>query len=144
VKQAKALGLPARLCGADGWDNDSLINGSGDNVEGCFLVGAFSHEDPRPAVQSFIKMYEQRAQTRPGTFEALGYDTASLLIEALKSGLTPEAVKNGLRAIGKFEAVTGTITIDAQGDAIKSAVILKIVRSGDKFATKYVTTVDPR
>ena len=144
IKQAKAIGVQARLCGADGWDNDTVINGAGDNVEGCHLVGAFSPEDARPPVKAFLAAFEKRTGNRPGTFEALGYDSASLVLEALKTGATAAAVQKGLQRIKDFEAVTGTITIDPQGDAVKSAVILKIVREGDKFTTKYVATIAPQ
>lgn len=143
IKQAKAIGLDARLCGADGWDNDTVINGAGDNVEACLLVGAFSPEDTREKVQSFMANFEKVYGTHPGTFEALGYDSASMLAEALKTGVLPEDVRKGLSTLKNFEAVTGNITVNEDGDAIKSAVILKIVRDGEKFKTTYVTTVDP-
>lgn len=143
IKQAKAIGLKARLCGADGWDNDDVINGSGDNVDGCLLVGAFSPEDQRDVVQKFIAAFQKRAGKVPGTFEALGYDSAGLVIEALRRGVTAEDVRKGLAGIKGLECVTGKITIDSEGDAVKNAVILKIVKSGEKYAAKYVATVEP-
>jgi branched-chain amino acid transport system substrate-binding protein len=143
IKQAKAVGLSARLCGADGWDNEAVINGSGDNIEGSLIVGAFSPDDTRPQVQKFVEAFKKRSDKRPGTFEALGYDSVSLIIEALKSGTKPEDVKRGLSRVKNFDAVTGTITIDENGDAIKSAVILKITRENGKYGVKYVTTVNP-
>jgi branched-chain amino acid transport system substrate-binding protein len=142
IKQAKAIGLTARLCGADGWDNDTVINGSGDNAENCLLVGAFSAEDRRPVVQAFLAAFQQKHHTVPGTFEALGYDTASLVLEAMRQGHTPADVQKGLAAIRDLEAVTGRITIK-DGDAIKSATILKIVKGDGKFVTRYVETVNP-
>jgi branched-chain amino acid transport system substrate-binding protein len=142
IKQAKAIGLTARLCGADGWDNEAVINGAGDNVENCLLVGAFSQDDQRPVVKKFIAAYQKSASRAPGTFEALGYDSASLLLEAMKGGATPDAIQKSLAGIKDFEAVTGGITIK-DGDAIKSAVILKIVKGDDKYVTKYVATVNP-
>jgi branched-chain amino acid transport system substrate-binding protein len=142
IKQAKAIGLTARLCGADGWDNETVINGSGDNVANSLLVGAFSAEDQRPAVQSFLAAYQKQHRTTPGTFEALGYDSASLVLAALHHGTTPADVQQGLAAIRDLEAVTGKITM-RNGDAIKSAIILKIVKTDGKYATKYVDTVNP-
>lgn len=145
IKQAKAVGVTAKLCGADGWDNEETINGSGDNIEGSHIVGAFSVEDSRPQVKLFLDAWGRRTSGgRPGTFEALGYDSASLVAEALKTGGTADSVVKGLRVIKGFEAVSGTITIDSGGDAIKSAVILKITKDGEKFATKYVTTISPQ
>ncbi|HCE43076.1 MAG TPA: hypothetical protein DET40_05980 [Lentisphaeria bacterium] len=143
IKQAKVIGYDSRLCGADGWDNEAVINGSGPNVEGCFIVGAFSREDQRPAVQNFVSSFDKMYKTKPGTFEALGYDTVSMLIEALKKGSTPEAVKDGLHAIKDFEAVTGKISVTSEGDVEKNAVILEIGKDGGKFVGKYKATVNP-
>jgi branched-chain amino acid transport system substrate-binding protein len=143
IKQSKVVGLRVKLCGADGWDNDETINGSGDAIEGAHIVGAFSVEDERPQVRNFLSAWAQKtAGGRPGTFEALGYDSASLLIEALRNGDSAEAVQAGLRSIKNFPAVTGSISI-RNGDAVKSAVILKIVKDGERFVAKYVTTIAP-
>ena len=143
IKQAKVIGLDARLCGADGWDNEAVINGSGNNIEGCFIVGAFSREDKRDAVRNFVASFEKTFNDKPGTFEALGYDSLSILAEALKKGTTPEAVKDGLHAIKDFEAVTGKTTLTPDGDVEKNAVILEITREGDKYIAKYKATVNP-
>ncbi len=143
IKQAKVIGFEPRLCGADGWDNDAVINGSGPNIEGCFIVGAFSREDQRPAVQNFVTSFEKANKAEPGTFDALGYDSVSLLAEALKKGISPESVKDNLHAIKDFEAVTGRITVTPEGDVEKNAVILEIGKDGDKFAGKYKATVNP-
>lgn len=143
IKQAKVIGLDARLCGADGWDNEAVINGSGNNIEGCFIVGAFSREDKRDAVRNFVTSFEKKYNDKPGTFSALGYDSVSMLAEALKKGTTPEMVKDGLHAIKDFEAVTGKTTVTPDGDVEKNAVILEITREGDKYLAKYKATVNP-
>jgi len=144
IKQAKVLGIKSRLCGADGWDNQAVINGSGDNINGCFIVGAFSREDHRPAVKNFIADYEKTFKKKPGTFEALGYDSANLVVKAIKTnGASANGVKEGLTKIKNLEAVTGKITIDVNGDAEKSAVILEIIKDGNKYSTKYKETVSP-
>jgi branched-chain amino acid transport system substrate-binding protein len=90
-------------------------------------------------VTSFEKTYKDK----PGTFAALGYDAVSMLAEALKKGKTPEAVKDGLRTIRDFEAVTGIITVTPDGDVEKNAVILEITREGDKYVAKYKAAVNP-
>ncbi len=143
IKQAKVIGIDARLCGADGWDNEAVINGSGNNIEGCFIVGAFAREDSRDAVRNFVTSFEKTYNDKPGTFAALGYDSVSMLAEALKKGTTPEAVKDGLHAIKDLEVVTGKMTVTSDGDVEKNAVILGITREGDKYVAKYKATVNP-
>jgi branched-chain amino acid transport system substrate-binding protein len=143
IKQAKVIGYKGKLCGADGWDSSDVIKGSGDNITGSFIVSGFSKAEKRDAVKHFLKEFKTKTNKIPGTFEALGYDSVSLLAEAGKNGTTPEDIKNALSKIKNFEAVTGKITITKDGDAEKSAVILEIVKDGDSFAKKYITTVNP-
>ncbi len=143
IKQAKVIGLDARLCGADGWDNEAVINGAGNNIEGCFIVGAFSREDNRETVRNFVTSFGKTYNDKPGTFAALGYDSVSMLAEALKKGTTPETVRDGLHTIKDFEAVTGKITVTPDGDVEKNAVILEITREGDKYTAKYKASVSP-
>lgn len=143
VKEAGDIGLNALLCGADGWDNEAVITGSGPRIQGAFIVGAFAPEDKRPVVQEFLKHYQAEYKVKPGTFEALGYDTMNLLAEGLTRGTDPQDVLAGLHALQGFEAVTGRVTIDAEGDAVKSAVIMEITPVGDAFTTRYKATVAP-
>lgn len=143
VKQAKVVGFAGKLCGADGWDNQAVLTGSGENLAGCFITGMFSAEDERPLVQTFLKAATAKLGARPGTFQAQGYDTASMVIAALATGATPEAIKDGLLAIKDLEAVTGSITVTPDGDAIKSAVILEIEREGERYVPKYRATIAP-
>ncbi len=143
IKQSKVIGYKARLCGADGWDNQAVINGSGNNITNCFLVGAFYRGDSRPVVQNFIRDFKKVYGKEPGTFGALGYDSASMLIEALKTGTTPAKVVEGLCKLNKFDAVTGKITVDKDGNVQKNGVILEVVPDGKKFTTKYLMTINP-
>jgi len=51
----------------------------------------------------------------------------------------PKAIRDAMAATENFEGVTGYITINDTGDAVKDAVVLE-VRDG---AFKYLTTVKP-
>ena len=140
LRQASSINLDVRFCGADGWDNADVLQKSGDAILGSFIVGAFSAEDQRPAVQNFIKL-----MGNVGTFEALGYDSVSLITEAAKQqGADPAGIANALRTgIQNFEGVTGSITVKSNGDAIKSGVIMDIYKEGNEYLKKYVATVSP-
>lgn len=139
VKQAGQMGVKATFCGADGWDNEAVIQNSSDKIIGSFIVGAFSKSDKRPVVQRFVKTMKGRA----GTFEALGYDSVSLLAEALKNGTSARAIQKGLLKIRNLEGITGFISIKPNGDAVKSAVILSIQKENGNYVKKYLTTVSP-
>ncbi|HEY0550831.1 MAG TPA: ABC transporter substrate-binding protein, partial [Verrucomicrobiae bacterium] len=77
----------------------------------------------------------------PDALAACGYDSAIVLADAMKRANSSEGpkVRDALAATKDFDAVTGRLTINAQRDATKSAVILQV--KGGKFA--YLKTVTP-
>lgn len=72
---------------------------------------------------------------------ALGYDSAMILAEAIKrAGSTePDKLRAAIAETKDHQGITGKITLDAQRNANKPAVILTIGDGGFKF----VETVAP-
>jgi branched-chain amino acid transport system substrate-binding protein len=68
---------------------------------------------------------------------ALGYEAALVLIDAIKRAgkNDPTAIRDAIAATKDFEGVTGKITIDAQRNPEKSAVVLKVDGGKAKFET---------
>lgn len=57
---------------------------------------------------------------------------------------TADSVRANLRTIKGLDAATGRISVTADGDTIREAVVLKVVKdANDKFTTGYVATVSP-
>ena len=140
--QAKQLGLNVPIFGGDGWESSSLVPIGGAALEGDYFSTHYSPEDTSPAVQSFVKDYKAKYNNEtPDAMAALGYDSAKILADAMKrAGSTDGAkVRDALAAEKNFAGVTGNITMDANRNASKPAVILAI-KNG---AFKYVQTIAP-
>ena len=139
--QARKLGLTVPLLGGDGWDSVKLGEIAGEAMNGCFYSNHYSQDDPAPRVQEFIKKYTELHQQTPDALAALGYDTARVVFEAIqRAGSTDGPVVAAELAKTKdFDGVTGKISIDAERNAIKPAVILEM--QGGK--PKFVTTIAP-
>lgn len=140
-KQARDLGLAIPLFGIDGWESSELINIGGKAVEGSYFSTHFSAESNDPTVTAFNERFAKRWNTGTDALSALGYDSAMLLIDAIKrAGTTdPAKLRDAIAATRSFRGVTGTIAFDAQRNPTKSAVVLQ-VKDG-KFA--FVESVDP-
>ena len=139
--QARRLGITVPLLGGDGWDAEDLKN-AGSALDGCFFCNHYSHDEDRPVVKEFVKRYQALHDGRiPDGMAATGYDSAKLLIDAMRraKSLGGKDLAAAIAATKDFPGVTGVITIDAQRNARKPAVILRI--QGGK--TSYVTTVEP-
>ncbi|RLS41779.1 MAG: ethanolamine utilization protein EutJ [Planctomycetota bacterium] len=139
--QARKLGLTVPLLGGDGWDSVKLGEIAGEAMDGCFYSNHYSQDDPAPRVQEFIKKYTELHKQTPDALAALGYDTARVVFEAIqRAGSTDgPAIAAELAKTKDFDGVTGKISIDAERNAIKPAVILEM--QGGK--PKFVTTIAP-
>ena len=139
--QARELGLNVPNIGGDGWDSPKYVEIGGKAVEGHYFSNHYSAEDQSPAVQDFISRFKARYNEVPDAMAALGYDSAKILSDALARAGTTESAKlrAAIATTKDFKGVTGLITLDAQRNASKSAVVLQ-VKEG---AFRYVETVNP-
>jgi branched-chain amino acid transport system substrate-binding protein len=128
AKQARELGITVPLLGGDGWDSASLIEVGGKAMEGCFYSNHFSNEDQSPAIQEFVKKYEAKHGSKPDAMAALGYDSAKILLDAIKRAGSVEgkALRDAIAATKDYPGITGKITLDESRNANKPAVILTI------------------
>jgi branched-chain amino acid transport system substrate-binding protein len=141
ARQARQLGIKVPLIGGDGWDSEELKN-AGDALNGCYFSNHYSHEDTRPEVQEFIAKYKAAYGGKvPDGLAALGYDAARLLFDAMEraESLSGEDIAKAIAETQDFAGVTGKISIDAQRNPKKDAVMLEVVDG----TTKYVATVSP-
>jgi branched-chain amino acid transport system substrate-binding protein len=139
--QEKQLGVSVPLFGGDGWESSSLVPIGGAALEGDYFSTHYSPEDTSPAVQDFVKKFKVKYNETPDAMAALGYDSAMILAAAMKSAGTTDGakVRDALAAVKDFSGVTGKITMDANRNASKPAVILTI-KNGQFH---YVQTVSP-
>ena len=77
----------------------------------------------------------------PDALAAMGYDAALVLIDAIKRAKTLSSpdIRDALAETKNFPGVTGHITIDANRNATKPAVVLKIAGG----AYQFVMSIDP-
>lgn len=144
ARQARELGITVPLLGGDGWSSPNLISGAGGPgkaLEGCYFSDHYSPEDPAPEIQEFVSKYRAKFGKVPGGLAALAYDAARLLFDAVQraGSVDRAAVQKAIAQTKDFKGVTGSITIDENGDAKKAAVVLQI--QGDKFT--FTSRVEP-
>jgi branched-chain amino acid transport system substrate-binding protein len=141
ARQARELGIQAPLMGGDGWDSEKLYEIGGKALEGSYFSNHYSPEDPSPRIQEFVKKYQARYGGVPDSLAAQAYDAAQIAADAMMRAkdLSGEAIRDALAATKDFQGVTGVITIDADHNAVKPAVILEI-KNG---AGHYVATIPP-
>jgi branched-chain amino acid transport system substrate-binding protein len=141
ARTAQRLGVKVPLMGGDGWDAPDLFQIGGDALEGSFFSNHFAPDVATAKSQKFVSDFKAKYGQDPTGLGALGYDAAGVLFAAItKSGKTdPAGIREALTQVKNFEGVSGTISMNANRDADKSAVIVAI--EGGK--AKYRATVSP-
>jgi len=141
AKQARQLGIQVPLFGGDGWESTKLIEIGGAEIEGAYFSTHFSPEEKTPIIQNFVKKFMAKYKEAPDAMAALGYDSTMVLVDAIKRAAATDGPKlrDAIAATKNFDGVAGRITLDAERNATKAAVILTI-KSGQ---FKYLETVTP-
>ncbi len=141
IKQARELGLRIPFIGGDGWDSPDLWRGGKEALNGCFITNHYSVDNPDPRVQAFIAAYRQRNGDTPDALAALAYDGARVLYDAIERANSADGarIRDALAATRDFPGVTGAITLDANRNAVKPAVILEL----QDGAYRYHSTITP-
>ncbi len=130
AKQARQMGLTVPLLGADGWDAPELWALGGDALNDSYISNHYSADDPSDNIQTFARNYRQRyGNLTPDAHAALAYDALRFLAEAMQRAGTnePAKLRDALAATKDFKGVTGIISMDRERNAVKSAVILKLL-----------------
>ncbi|MDK2980627.1 MAG: branched-chain amino acid transport system substrate-binding protein [Chloroflexota bacterium] len=135
--QAKEKGVTAVMMGADGWDSSDLDLAAAD---GGYYSNHYSPDDTRDVVVDWVAKYTETYGSTPDALATLAYDATNLLFAAIEqAGVDdPAAVATAMEGLS-YEAVSGTVTFDAQHNPIKSAVVLQ-VKDG---AINFVASVAP-
>lgn len=142
IKQARDLGIDAPILGGDTWEAPDFLEIGGAAVEGAAFSSHFTAVAPVTDVsKTFLADYKAKFNQDANAFAALGYDAYMLILDAIKraDSAEPQAIRDALAATKGFVGATGNITLDANGDAVKSAVINKV--TDGKF--EYLMTIEP-
>jgi len=138
-KQARELDMNMPLLGGDGWDSPELWKLGGESLENNYISNHYSAQNPAPEIQSFVKAYKAKFNVEPDSLAALAYDAAKVLADAIKraGGAADSAkLKDAINSTKNFPGVTGTITLDANRNAVKPAVVLALDSAAGAFTFK--------
>lgn len=135
ITQANELGIKAQYFGGDGWDG--IQENFGQAAEGAIFASQFAPDDTDATVQKFITDYKAKFNRDPLVFAALGYDTAIVVENALKSlngNLDTATIKEAMAKTTGLNLVTGTFSFDAERNPEKKVTFIEV--KGGKLTLK--------
>ena len=141
ARQARELGIKVPLMGGDGWDSTKLSEIGKEAVEGSYFSNHYSTESTDPNAVEFMAKYKAKYNNQPNGLSSVAYDATRILLKAIENTaeITPQAIRDELAKIKDFPGATGKISIDEKRNAVKSAVVVQVHGTENK----YVTTVNP-
>lgn len=141
AKQLKEMGMKQIMLGGDGWSSPDLYKIAKDAINGHYFSNHYTTESADPKTADFVKKFKAKYNADADVMAALGYDAVYLLAEAIKNAkeVNRETIREELSKIKDFHGVTGKMSMNANRDAVKSAVVVKI--EGPEY--KFVTTINP-
>ena len=126
--------------GGDGWDSPKLVELGGKSaLNNTYITNHYSSSDSDPKVQDFVKAFKAAYNGKsPDAFNALGYDSAYFLADAIKraGSADPVKIQQALAETDGLSLVSGQLKLDKNHDPIKSAVILEYKDGKQQFKTK--------
>ena len=132
AKQARQLGIAAKILGGTGLATPKFIELGGEAVEGSLVTLLFVPDNPEPKVQDFVKRYQAKFTRRPDTFAAQAYDTLHLLAGAIeRAASTAGRAIRDILLKAEHTGVTGPIVFDETGDRVRGLLVTVI--KGGKF-----------
>ena len=143
IRQARDLGIDVPFLGGDTWEAPEFLSIGGEAVEGAVFSTHFTAEAPvTPESDRFLSLYREKFGKEANAFAALGYDAYMVILDLIEKvgSADPQAIPDGLAQVEGFVGATGIISLDENGDAVKSAVINRV--EDGKFV--YLTTVEPQ
>jgi len=144
AKQARDLGIKAKLMGGDGWGSPDLFDLAGPAIEGSYFVNITALEDP--AIQGFIKDYRARYKEDPVLPNpVLAYDAVLWLADALKRAGTTEGekLKAAMEQTQNLQVLTGKLSIDPKThNPLNKPAVIQQTKGGKFVYIKTFVTTD--
>ncbi|MFP4459208.1 MAG: ABC transporter substrate-binding protein [Candidatus Zixiibacteriota bacterium] len=117
--------INTRVLGTNEWIVDELdtddLREYADGAQ--FVPDQFFIDKDLPKWEDFAKQYRSEYGEEPDRLAALGYDTATLICDAIENkNLTPDMLKDYFKKIETFEGVAGKISFDSNGENTKPRI----------------------
>jgi branched-chain amino acid transport system substrate-binding protein len=144
AKQARDLGIKAKLMGGDGWGSPDLFDLAGPAIEGSYFVNIAALEDP--LIQDFIKEYRSKYKEDPVLPNpVLAYDAALWIADALKRAGTTDGVKlkEAMEQTKNLQVLSGKLSIDPKThNPLNKPAVIQQTKGGKFVYVKTFVTTD--
>jgi branched-chain amino acid transport system substrate-binding protein len=128
LKQARELGIKARIIGEEGADSPKTLEIAGDAANGFVIVTNLNRDDKRPFVQEFLKSYEGRFKIQPDMVGASAYDAFMIICDGIRRAKSSDgkAMRDAIAATKDYDGLTGVIKGFRNGEVVKEVQVQQV------------------
>jgi len=113
LKQMREMGMKQRVFGSFRTIEPGLIETAGPAAEGFEAVYPYDPTRDDPGWLAFKQRFQKKFGKEPEAFASLGYDTMSILLQAIcKGGLNRGHIRDALTGLEHYKGVTGEMVFD--------------------------------
>ena len=147
INQAREAGVDCQIMAGDTWDDISIAERAGANANGVFFSCFFDSTDTSNAAGvEFSKGFTEwvaadsaRVENNGGTAEAIssvtpcGYDAYMAAVYAIEAAGSTDgvAIRDALVSLNVPGLITGDLSFDENGDAVKTYAVIKTIKDGE-------------
>lgn len=146
ISQARDAGITCPIMAGDTWDDISIAQRTGDKATDIYFSAFFDTSDTSNAAgQEFAKGFlawvaedATRVENNSGVTDAIssvtpcGYDAYMAAYKAIEAAQSTDgaAIREALASLQVSGLVTGDLSFDSNGDAVKTYAVIKTIDNG--------------
>ena len=147
ISQARDAGITCPIMAGDTWDDISIAQRTGDKATDIFFSAFFDADDTtNEAGKAFVEGFKAwvaedntRIENNGGTAEAIssvtpcGYDAYMAAVNAIEAAGSTDgvAIRDALVSLNVPGLITGDLSFDENGDAVKTYAVIKTIKDGE-------------
>jgi branched-chain amino acid transport system substrate-binding protein len=133
AKQAKQLGLRAKIVSGDGTCTEKVVDLAGDAAENIVCSEASMALEKMPGGKQFQEKYVKRFGSPIQAYAPFSYDAVYILVDAMKraNSTDPAKILAAMPATN-YSGVIGKIAFDPHGDLTHGTISIFTFRAGKK------------
>lgn len=140
LQQKMQMGLKQPVYATSSLYEKKLIELAGPAANQVFLTTTFVADSTEPHIQSFVKSYEARYNSKPQMFAAQAYDATNIVLNAIVAAgganATRAKVRDAMAATKDFPGVTGVTTFDPKTREPSKALTKLQIQNGNFVLVK--------
>jgi len=126
--------IKAQILGSNGWQSKKVLQDGSTYVQGALISATIETDQTVNEWVEFKKTFKSRYNYEPDRINALGYDAANLIVNAVRGvgNENSSRIADALQKVQGYQGLAGMVSFDrANNDGANTeAVILKITANG--------------